>query len=200
MKNQHIEPTIVTDSREQRPLTFTRFRSERGTLTSGDYSMRGFESVFAVERKSVDDLVGSLTAGRDRFTKELQRLRGYQFRRLLIEGDRATVEAGAYRSKATPQSILGSLAALEVRYNIPVVWAGDRDTAAGLIEQWAFYYLGERVKQAQQIMAMTTPPETAGDAQQTAAAATTPRRPSDAVQGRYSAITAKAAKGKDTAQ
>src|SRR5690606_8361398 len=53
-----VRPTIVVDTREQQPLPFSRLKSERGTLATGDYSFRGGEEVFAIERKSVADLVG----------------------------------------------------------------------------------------------------------------------------------------------
>ena len=57
-------PLIIIDNREQTPLTFQHFSSRRGTLQSGDYSLAGHEGRFTVERKSVADLIGSLTAGR----------------------------------------------------------------------------------------------------------------------------------------
>lgn len=53
---------IIIDNREQTPLTFEHFPSMCGTLQSGDYSLAGHEGRFTVERKSVADLIGSLTA------------------------------------------------------------------------------------------------------------------------------------------
>lgn len=79
-------PLIIIDSREQTPLAFEHFPSRCGTLQSGDYSLAGHEGRFTVERKSVADLIGSLTAGRERFERECHRLRGYDFARLLIVG------------------------------------------------------------------------------------------------------------------
>lgn len=52
-----VRPVIVIDTREQAPLPFSRLAVERGTLVSGDYSFRGGEELFAVERKSIPDLV-----------------------------------------------------------------------------------------------------------------------------------------------
>ncbi len=186
---------IVVDNREQRPLTFTRFRSEGGTLQSGDYSIRGFESVFAIERKSVDDLCQSLTRERPRFVRELERLRAYEFKRLVIEGSRQDIERGLYRSKATPQSIIGSLHALEIRYGLPIVFAGDRTEAAAMIETWAHYFVREKIQAARATLALVE--DTAGEGaqaatepQQTAAAATTPGRPSDAAGAIVAPITA----------
>jgi hypothetical protein len=33
-------PTVIYDSRDQRPLVFSRLPSERGTLQTGDYSVK----------------------------------------------------------------------------------------------------------------------------------------------------------------
>ena len=56
--------TIIMDTREQRPLVFTHLASKVGTLQSGDYSIKGLEHNFAIERKSIPDFCGSLTRGR----------------------------------------------------------------------------------------------------------------------------------------
>jgi ERCC4-type nuclease len=52
------KPVIVIDSREQQPLSFSRLPAIRGTLVTGDYSVVGLESLFAIERKAFADLVG----------------------------------------------------------------------------------------------------------------------------------------------
>lgn len=62
---------------------------ERATLREGDYSARGLEGRVAIERKSVSDLVGSLTHGRERFVRELERLATYDFKAIVIEGSLA---------------------------------------------------------------------------------------------------------------
>lgn len=102
-----IRPTIVADSREQAPLPIDRLPVIRAGLYSGDYGIAGLEDLFAVERKSIADLV-SCCAGpnRDRFERELHRLRGFRFKRLLIIGQRGQVERGEYQSKITPASVL----------------------------------------------------------------------------------------------
>jgi ERCC4-type nuclease len=90
-----LRPIIVYDQREQAPLVFTRLQAVAGTLYSGDYSIAGLESSFAVERKSIDDLANCcMGANRDRFEHELLRLRGHRFRRLLIIGTREAIAAG----------------------------------------------------------------------------------------------------------
>lgn len=148
---QTVTPTILVDSREQTPLPFAHFPAECATLYTGDYSAKGIEQSFCVERKSLADLVGSLTAERDRFTRELERMRGYAFRRLLVIGSRNEIEQHAYRSKASPAAILGSLWAFEVRYSVPVVFAATPEEGAETVERWTFYALRERMKEADEL-------------------------------------------------
>jgi ERCC4-type nuclease len=56
-------PVIITDTREQNPLAFEWLESRAGTLQTGDYSVAGLEELFAVERKTVPDLVGCCMRG-----------------------------------------------------------------------------------------------------------------------------------------
>jgi DNA excision repair protein ERCC-4 len=151
-KKADVHCQIIIDNREQAPLIFTRLPSIRGTLQSGDYSIAGgCEHAFAVERKSLDDLAMSVTTERERFERELHRLRGFNFKRLLIVGTREDIEAHAYRSKATPKAILSSLSAFEVRYDIPVVFAGNSVSAALMVESWAYWFARETLKRAESL-------------------------------------------------
>jgi ERCC4-type nuclease len=148
MKPAEPLPSLVVDTREQTPLVFTRLPCLRGTLTTGDYSVAGCEELFAVERKSIPDLVASVTGERGRFERELHRLRGYRFKRLLIVGSRAEIEAHRYRNNASPRAVLASLAAFEVRYDLPVVWSRTPQDAAVLVEGWAWWFAREIRKAA----------------------------------------------------
>lgn len=134
-----MNPVILIDTREQLPLELTAYPVEVQGLPVGDYGIRGFSDwinpQFTVERKSLDDLVGSLTSGRDRFMKECEKMRQFRFRAILIEAHRGEVEMHQYRSRTLPASILGSLAALQVRAGIHVIFAGDRDRAASELER-----------------------------------------------------------------
>ena len=144
-------PVIVIDRREQTPLRFPdNIKTERGTLYSGDYSVKGLEHLISIERKTISDLCGSLTSGRKRFEFELHRLRGFRFKRLLIIGLRSDIVAGNYRSKASPKSILASLNAFEVRYDIPVVFASE-EKAAELVVRWGYWMAREIRKNAEKI-------------------------------------------------
>jgi DNA excision repair protein ERCC-4 len=132
-------PTILIDSREQLPLDIQGFPTEVIGLPVGDYGIKGFSdwnnSRFIVERKSLDDLVGSLTQGRERFFKECEKMRQFQTAILLIEGMPNDIELETYRSRAKGSSIQGSIAALQVRANLQVVWGGGHTGAARALER-----------------------------------------------------------------
>ncbi len=136
-------PTIVIDSREQSPLVFKNLPTQPGTLATGDYSIEGAEELFSIERKSIPDLISSCTTERARFERELHRLRGIRFARLLIIGSASDIQAHRYQSNASPKAILHSLWTFEARYNVPVVFAPDIDRAAVLVERWAFWFARE---------------------------------------------------------
>lgn len=145
---------LTIDTREQLPYEFRAATSKhidfeimRGTLPEGDYSARlvdedGPEFTAIVERKSLGDLYSTLTHGRERFERELERLRPYGFKALIIEGSLADIAAGGLRpdSKVNPRSIVGSLVAFQQRYGLHVVFASSRKYAElytfRLLERW----------------------------------------------------------------
>jgi DNA excision repair protein ERCC-4 len=147
-----LRPTVIVDTREQTPLTFSRLPSRRGTLQSGDYSVAGLEHLFAIERKSIADLVGCCVGdGRERFERELHRLRGFRFARLLIIGTEQDITEHNYRSNVSPKVVLNTLKAFEARY-LPVAWAADPAKAADMVETWAFWFAREVVSNANDLL------------------------------------------------
>ena len=149
-------PVVVIDTREQTPLPIEGLPWVRGTLQSGDYSIRGAEELFAIERKTIPDLISCCSGeNRTRFERELHRLRGFEFARLLVIGTREQIAAGDYPGHITPQSVLASLAAWEVRYRIPTVFAPTISDAVPYVEAWALWFARERIKTAQ---AISNPP------------------------------------------
>ena len=115
-------------------------------LPIGDYGIVGFSDWtnprFIVERKSLSDLIKSLTGRQDaakdserkRFMREIEKMRQFGWRALLIEARREEVAAGDYRSAATPQSMLASLDAVAVRAGVHLFWAGGHEEAARQLE------------------------------------------------------------------
>jgi ERCC4-type nuclease len=135
-----VLPILIKDTRERVPLVFENLACELGTLQSGDYSLKSLEDVFTIERKTVPDLCQSLTRGRERFERELHRLRGYDFARVLIVGSPHEVQAMA----ANPKAIFSSITAMETRWRVPVIWEPTPAIAARLVERWAWFFWRER--------------------------------------------------------
>ena len=147
--------TIVCDTREQMPLDFSRWPDvvvEVGALHSADYSLRGLEDRFGIERKSIPDLVGSVTTGRDRFTRELERLRGFDLAAIVAEGTLEQVARHEYRGQANPESVLQSLAAFHVRYRVPVLWCGSPSGCAYMVRSLARHFLREAQERLKSII------------------------------------------------
>lgn len=132
-------PYILIDTREQRYLRFPdALNVDCGgtTLPAGDYSVRGYTEHIAFERKSVSDLVSTLSHGRERFEAELDLLTQFRWKAILVEGRRGDVEAGIYRSLMNPASVIGSLRAIWMRWQVPTFWL---DSPEGCAREIAWY-------------------------------------------------------------
>ena len=128
------QPTIIIDTREQLPYDFAA-ESTRAALKTGDYSLAGMESLVAIERKSLDDFVSCITAGRSRFERELCRADALERFWIVIEANLTRIEQGLYRSKVNPESVLGTLAAWSNRHKVSFVFADNRQSAAKMTER-----------------------------------------------------------------
>jgi len=136
---------IIADTRELAPYTFTNYDVEivKAGLPAGDYSLPGAESVVAIERKTVDDLVGCLMGkDRERFARELARLRPYVLAAVVCECTLEDISRARYVSNMKPQAALQSIIAMQVRYGVPLVWAGNRNggeyVTHGLLQKYAY--------------------------------------------------------------
>ncbi len=129
--------TILVDTREQTPWVFSPGAVPlRATLPSGDYSLPGLTDRVALERKSLADLLHSLTQDRARFFREIERLSGYSHAAVVVEASLDQVLRGELgRSHATPASVVGSCLAIHVDYGVPVIWAGSRPAASVYAEK-----------------------------------------------------------------
>jgi ERCC4-type nuclease len=145
-------PVLVIDTREQVPLPFSQLATKPGTLLSGDYSIAGAEELFAVEKKSIPDLVMSCTSERERFERELHRLRGFRFKRLVIIGSETDIKCGNFRSLANPKAIIATLYCFEIRYDLPFLFFETAELAARRIEIWASWFARELRKNANSLL------------------------------------------------
>lgn len=102
----------------------------RAKLDTGDYSLLGFESVIAVERKSsLTELVGNLSTSRERFERELQRATDLKYFYVIIEAPFHLLMMGQYKSMMNPHAAVQSITAFMERYHTPFIFAGNRTAA-----------------------------------------------------------------------
>jgi DNA excision repair protein ERCC-4 len=131
---------IKIDTREQRPWKFPVGTDiVYGKLDEGDYAVEGLEGKFGIERKSLNDIWGSLTSGRDRFERELQRVKdkGYLKFIIIIEATPSAFCNPADEGRLiTPQSLQATVRAWRKRYDIEFLFLKDRKKAAAYAKWW----------------------------------------------------------------
>lgn len=129
---------ILQDSREQRPLAFAPWsrKVEVVTLPYGDYSIKGMEDVVSVERKSVHDLVNTLIHSRLRFAKELDTLRKFRDRAIVVEGTLRDIYMHRYRSQVHPNAVLGLVNHIFVNTGIPTFFSDDPEMSAWWVQSY----------------------------------------------------------------
>ena len=137
---------IVVDSREQAPFTFSGYPVEVsvGGLEAGDYSVHGFERRVAAERKTLQDLVGCLGADRERFQRELARLRGYDAATVVIEAPVLDLRQGRYLGRLDAVAAWQSVLAFSMRYRMPFIFCADRQDAEAVTFDYLRHYATDR--------------------------------------------------------
>ena len=147
---------IVIDSREQNPWAWEPSDAtvEIAGLVAGDYALASDTEMpkrkgqlrpvrMAIERKELNDFLGTISVGWDRFTKELERMAAFPARVVIVEGDfkSCCFSQGAERGDVIPPphnhpmlrpSFVGRRIAELTFMGVSVLFAGDAGCAAGL--------------------------------------------------------------------
>lgn len=136
---------IAIDTREQRPLEFDGMETAVTTLKVGDYSIVGYESEVACERKSYSDLWSSMSNGRGRFERCVERLSNLNRAAIIIECSMAEACVQPPQiQRVNTASVVGGLISWSCRYNIPVFFCEDRAYAARVVLRFLASYLKHR--------------------------------------------------------
>ena len=128
------ELPIIIDTREQTPFDFAGYTSNISSkaLNTGDYSLEGFEDKITIERKSIGDLASCMTIGRDRFCRELERMREFESAAVIVEQPLNTITNGNYRSNLNPVSFEQSILSFIIKYRVPFLFGKNRKHASWL--------------------------------------------------------------------
>ena len=144
-KTEGLKPRIISDSREQAPLSFNKdkFNVVTEGVPFGDYwcEVPNSEGTYTqvpicFERKGIGDLFGTMGKGYERFKREMERCKEAKFHMILaIEGTIRDVHKGYEYSSIKGESMLKKLAMLRIRYDLEVLFFEDRKSMALWIEE-----------------------------------------------------------------
>ncbi len=152
------ELDIVVDAHERYAYGFAsqQVRTTRRALPCGDYAIiLDGALVAAVERKSLPDLIGTLTSGRLRYA--LGELAALPRGAVVVEDRYSQVYK---QDRVRPALVADGLAECQIRWpNVPIVFCDTR----GLAEEWTYRYLaaahGWATAESAAIERMSSPPE-----------------------------------------
>ena len=152
---------VLYDQQEGHPWTFQGItigkrtlvvKREKVHLKTGDYTLRdpgtghSCEAYFTAERKSPEDLIGSVTRANGRFRREHERMLAIVeaggFACVIVEGNLSAIceELNADGRWRLRNSLLGCVTSWPLKYRVPWFFAGDRrhaeELAIGIMLKW----------------------------------------------------------------
>jgi ERCC4-type nuclease len=139
VKRPHPSKIVAAvDTREQQPLNLQRWGIAVVVkyLYFGDYSVLAPDMLTraAFETKTLPDFVACVGKERDRFEREIQALRGYQFKAIVCKFTLGEVLRGEYRSKIHVASVVGSIARWMAE-GIPFIMAESHEGASFIVAE-----------------------------------------------------------------
>lgn len=139
---QDSKVTFIVDTREKLPYKFSEnVNIKRKKLVVGDYSIEGLEPFFAVERKTLDDFLHSITHARERFFNELKHLRRI-ICCVVVEANWEDIVNGKYDSKVSPSSVMGTVCVITSKFGIPIYFLSNRQHAQIWLEKYMINIAG----------------------------------------------------------
>jgi len=129
---------IIVDTREQHPLHFDRMEKSVAKLDTGDYSLKGMEDIFCIERKgSISEFATNITE--KRFGDVINRLSKIKHAFLLFEFDLEDVLIYPVGSsvpkkmwdklRISPKFILKHINELQLLHNVKILFCGNAANA-----------------------------------------------------------------------
>ena len=128
---------ILIDSREQQPYKFAG--SITKALPYGDYSVqydgKDYTGDIIVERKgSVSELFALSGRGRDRFERELEKMRDVRYKYIIVEADLMDiVKNQPVGTRVEPMIVYSTLCSFAIKYQIPFLFCGNRVNGRGIM-------------------------------------------------------------------
>ena len=125
----HCPFVVLIDTSEQHPWTFRGLsaNADKGSrplvidckpsnMMTGDYTIEGFENRITIERKSLSDAFSTFTHDRERWLRELERMRSIESCHVVIEAGFDAIIEGPSGNGLVGKSVIRSIMAWSVRY------------------------------------------------------------------------------------
>ena len=131
------QPIIIVDTREKIPWRFNKSKYCMGSISQkldlGDYSIIGMQNIFVVERKgSAAELYRNLGIDKVRFIKEMEGLKSFKYKFLIIECDvkdiidfPTIIKKYGKKTVLTPQYIFSQLVEIRIKYGVEFMFIGS---------------------------------------------------------------------------
>lgn len=141
------KPVVLVDTREQQPFPLCENHpnwiegERRVALKTGDYTVEGMESLLALERKNLTDLVACIVTYRKRFLASCERLAKFRWKAILLEASYQDLKRGwedtDIPSVVHPNAVCGTLDAIEAKLGIPIIYTSThRELATERAASW----------------------------------------------------------------
>ena len=126
--------SLIVDTREQQSL----FNGEINSLVVinkkldfGDYSIKGFEEQFCVERKMISDFYGYIGRERKKTIRKMNEFKDIMLHRgfvgLAIEASEEDIMFGYMYSQLSPEVVRQALCSFRVRYGVHIYFNKSRE-------------------------------------------------------------------------
>ncbi len=133
---------LIIDSNEKDDPLFLHHPPKRLTfiidhLETGDYSVKGFENQITIERKKIPDLLGCLGNDRERFKREIERMKSFEWRAIVVQGAESDLYQYHDFSQMEPESVRQQLVSINIRHNLQFYYNQNREQ----LERWVLDHL-----------------------------------------------------------
>ncbi len=140
---------VWVDPREKKPYHGRPLTFELNTLDTGDYALACSPELLRIERKELADFVACCGAERERFMREMTRMKAFDIPIVLVETTWEQLAAGEWRSHTTPASVVGTAVGL-IADGINVICGGTRSQSEDLCKRILYATARRRWREARE--------------------------------------------------
>jgi ERCC4-type nuclease len=140
---------VWVDPREQKPYHGRPLTFELHTLDTGDYALATCPDLLRIQRKELSDFVACCGVERERFMREMTRMKAFAIPIVLVEATWEQLAAGEWRSHTTPASVMGTAIGL-LADGINVICGGHRSHCEELCKKILYTAARRRWREARE--------------------------------------------------